>query len=214
MNGNWIKIYRSLLDWEWYKTPNMFHFFSHCLLKANYKDKRWQGIVIPRGSFITSRATLAHETGLSEQQIRTCIERLKSTSELTSKTTNRFTLLTVVKYEDYQQKEELPTSESTSHLTNKQPASNQPATTTKEIKNNKEDKNIIPAREDFLRYCSKIIPEKYASLKFSIEAKYDTWVADGWKDGNGKPIKNWKNKINTVIPYLKPFIKKSQRMSL
>jgi hypothetical protein len=38
---------------------------------------------------------------------------------------------------------------------------------------------------------------------FSVKAKYQTWVDDGWKDGNGKAIKNWKNKLTNTLPFLK-----------
>ena len=38
----------------------------------------------------------------------------------------------------------------------------------------------------------------------AIEARYDTWKDDGWKNGYGKPINNWKNTLRNTLPYLKP----------
>lgn len=66
------------------------------------------------------------------------------------------------------------------------------------------ESNSIPSKEVFLLYCKEVLKEKYGALEFSLSAKYDTWVADKWKDGNGNPILVWKTKIRNVIPHLKP----------
>jgi biotin operon repressor len=90
--SDWIKLHRALLEWEWYTTPNMVHFWIHCLLKATHRSRKWKGIELNEGQFISGRLILSAETGLSEQQIRTCIERLKSTNELTSKSTSEYSV--------------------------------------------------------------------------------------------------------------------------
>lgn len=74
--------------------------------------------------------------------------------------------------------------------------------------NKKQDKVIIPPREEFWSYVSKYIQENNLgspeSWKTVIAAKYNAWSEAGWKDGNGKNITNWKTKIQNTIPYLKP----------
>jgi len=35
-----------------------------------------------------------------------------------------------------------------------------------------------------------------------LKLKYESWSVNGWKDGNNKPIKNWKSKLLNTIPYL------------
>lgn len=61
----------------------------------------------------------------------------------------------------------------------------------------------VPAYEDFKDYaldkCSELnfnVPEN------SINAKYQSWKANGWINGNGKKIKNWKTTILNTLPYL------------
>ena len=76
----WICLHRQLLEWEWYGDINTKTLFIHCLLRANHKPKKWQGIDVPVGSFITGRKVLSVETGLSEQQVRTSLTRLKPAS--------------------------------------------------------------------------------------------------------------------------------------
>ena len=49
MNDGWVKLHRQLLDWEWYTDINTKVVFLHCLIKANWEDKRWRGVVIKRG---------------------------------------------------------------------------------------------------------------------------------------------------------------------
>lgn len=92
-----------MIDWEWYRDQNTKALFIHCLLKANWKDGKFEGHDIPRGSFVTGRKKLAQELGLSEQEIRTALKHLISTNELTIKKTNKFSIISIVNYEMYQQ---------------------------------------------------------------------------------------------------------------
>ena len=102
-NNGWIKIHRSILDWEWWTDVSTAHFFVHCLLRANVEPKRWHGKEIPRGSFITTRAAISSETGLTERQVRTAIEHLTQSGEIQIDTsTNHYTLVTICKFEHYQ----------------------------------------------------------------------------------------------------------------
>jgi len=67
----------------------------------------------------------------------------------------------------------------------------------------KDVKKDIPEEAEFLAYCKEQIPDTYQGLEFSLKAKRLQWIDNGWKDGNGSPIKNWKSKILNTIPYLK-----------
>lgn len=100
--GNYIKVYRSMLEWKWYSDINTSRLFLHMLLKANWKAGKFQGTTVPRGSFVSSIKKLSEESELTEREIRTAISHLKSTGEVTSKATNKFTVFTVVNYKLYQ----------------------------------------------------------------------------------------------------------------
>ena len=149
--GGFIKIFRKIEKWEWYDDGNTFRLFIHCLLKANYEDKRWHGHLIKRGSFITSRKKLATELKLTEQQIRTALDKLKLTNEITSEATSQFTVLTVKNYDSYQSNNQQDNQQTTSESTNEQPTDNQRATTTKkykkeeEVQEEKKDKRVKAA---------------------------------------------------------------------
>ena len=101
-NG-WICLHRKFLDWEWYTDVSVAHLFLYCILRANYADTEWRGIKIKKGAFLTSYENLAKSTGLTIQQCRTALKKLKSTGEVTHKTTRRYSIITVNNWNLYQQ---------------------------------------------------------------------------------------------------------------
>lgn len=130
----YIKLHRKILEWEWYSDSNVTRVFIHFLLIANREEKKWRGVTIPKWSLVTGRLQLSETLWLSEQQIRTAVNKLKSTNEITIKSTSSFSLIEVINWQLYQE-------QSTNKKTNKQPTDNQQITTPKEVKNI-EDKNI------------------------------------------------------------------------
>lgn len=153
INIGWIKLHRSLLEWEWYTDLNTRVLFLHLLITANYEDKKWRGILIKKGSRITGRKQLSDESGLTEQQVRTAIKKLELTKELTIKKDARGSMFTLVNWDKYQDTNQQINHENNQAATKDQPSSNQAATTTKEYNNirNKENNNIdaeIKTRKD------------------------------------------------------------------
>jgi hypothetical protein len=131
----WIKLHRQIIEWEWFSDTNTFRVFLQLLLKANHKEKKYRGMVLKVGTIITSREILAFETRLSIQQVRTALDKLKSTNEITIKTSSQGTIIEVVNYAKYQ----LVTNE----VTIKEPTSNQQVTTNKNEKKEKNEKEVI-----------------------------------------------------------------------
>lgn len=145
----WISLYRMFTEWGWYKDQNVKSLFLHCLLKANFKDKPWKGITIKRGQFVTSINTLCKELGLSYQQVRTALDKLSATKEITCESTNKYTLITVIKYSDYQSAERF-TNKVVNMLGNNQPTINQQSsnnqiTTTNNVNNS--NNSLLAATE-------------------------------------------------------------------
>lgn len=139
----WVKLHRSILEWEWYDDNNTFKVFIHCLLRANHKEQKWRGQVIEKGSFITSYSNLANECKLTTQQVRTSLNKLKKTNEVTIKTTNKNTYVTVCKYDSYQVLENTNNNQSNKQITNKQQTNNKQVTTNKNVNNIKNNNNTI-----------------------------------------------------------------------
>ncbi len=129
---SWIKLHRQFKEWEWYTHAPTKDVFIHLLLSANIKEKRFRGDVVPVGSIVTGRKALADQLGLSEQQIRTALKNLQSTNEITIQATNAYSIISVVKWGEYQGVQ--PTDNQPS--TNDQPTTNHQSTTPKEYNNN------------------------------------------------------------------------------
>lgn len=146
-NNEFIKIFRKLLNWEWYTDVNTKTLFIHCLLKANWKPGTWHGHHYDRGQFITSLPSLAKETGLTIQQVRTALKHLKSTGELTDKKYPKFRIITVVSFEKFQGANRQTNSKPTANQQANQQATNRQLTADiRSIRSirSKEDKKDLP----------------------------------------------------------------------
>lgn len=183
--GGFVKLHRWFLNWEWYSDLPVRVLFLHCLLKVNFKDTKWKGQVIKAGQFITSISSLSKETSLSQQQTRTALLKLKSTHEITIKTTSRYSIITVNNWNKWQ---------SGQHTI--QQSSNKQSTTDEECKenNNKIYRGIKkfqkPTIEEIKSYClerkNSINPSQF----------FDYYESKGWLIGKN-PMKDWKAAIRT-----------------
>ena len=134
--SDYIKLHRSMLEWEWYKNQNTKDLFLHCLLKANWKEGKFEGKIIPRGSFVTSVNKLSLELSLTPDEIRTALTHLVKTGELTKQTTSKNTVISVVNYDLFQE---------TSQTNPKQiPNDSQTNPNNRRNKEKEEGKNNIP----------------------------------------------------------------------
>lgn len=187
MEGGWIKIHRKLLEWEWADDPNMVALWIHLLLNANFEETRWHGIVIPRGSFLTTQSELCRKTGLSRRSLRTCLDRLKSTNEVTIETTKLYTIITICKYDCYQfAKDATRPSERPSG--DQQPTNDRPAIILEEEKEIKNEE------------------EYFGSLKIDIGRYGDDWASliGQWmyyKYASGNPYKTQAS-VNLMVKQL------------
>lgn len=187
----YIKLNRKIMEWEWYWNINTCRLFIHMLLRANWKDGRFEGKVIPRGSFVSSLPKLAEETAMTIREVRTAISHLKSTGEVTCKTYPKYTVFTVKNYCEYQQSD----MQNDSQTTDKR-HSNDILTTTieekKEGKNNKKvdtnvstKKFIPPTVEEVRAYCQE------RGNKVDPQAFVDYYTSNGWMVGRNR-MKDWK----------------------
>ena len=171
--GNFIKIDRKILKWEWWSDINTFRLFFYMLVSAYWKDGNYKGVEIKRGSFPSSISELSRETNLSTMEIRTALKHLQSTGEvttnqqatnkqdntnltsnLTSKKTNKFTVFTVVNYDLYQSDNKQDNTNLTSNLTENQQANNTQLNKQVTRPILKEDKNIIKKEINNNNICS------------------------------------------------------------
>lgn len=139
MDEGYIKLFRSMTDWEWYKDSNTKAVFLHLLLNANWEDSRYRGYEVPRGSVVTGLHSLSESLGISIKSVRTALKHLKATGEVTIKTTNRFSIVSIANWEKFQGNIEEGASQMAGQVALKGQASGTQRATYKEYK---EIKNI------------------------------------------------------------------------
>jgi hypothetical protein len=162
-SGGWIKLHRKLLDWEWFQDSHMVHLFVDLILTANVEDKFWKGMLVKRGQLISGRKSLSEKTGITEQTVRTCLERLRLTGEITINSTNKFSIITICNYDFYQS----TNSESIQHInqhSNQQLTIEQPP-----INHNQRSKENDKLNQS-LKFNAKI---KHASNLLTKDFEYD-----------------------------------------
>lgn len=148
VHAGYIKLFRQIVDWEWYDDIPTCRLFIHLLLKVNHADRNWQGKKIERGSCITSLASLSTETNLSVKQIRRALSNLSKTGEIDKIGTNQNTLIIVLKYADFQGQTNVEGKQKANggqakdmQKTNEGQTEGKQRATNKNVKNIKNDKN-------------------------------------------------------------------------
>jgi len=131
--------------WGWYKNSNMVHMLIHLMYEANYQDSTYMGVAIKRGQLATGRKQLAVETGMSEREVRTCLERLTNDQQIVTQTTNRFSIITVCNYDSWHGLQKPNDQPTTSETPTNDPQSGTPNDhNNKDNKDNKEDNILNP----------------------------------------------------------------------
>lgn len=106
MSEGWIKLHRSITDWEWFADAETLKLFLYLLLTANYEDRKWKDITIRRGQVVISTEDLAQRLKSTRQKIRTQLKRLETSGTIALQATNKFTLVTICNYDNYQESSE------------------------------------------------------------------------------------------------------------
>lgn len=161
MERGWVKLYRKITEWEWFTDPATAHLFIYLIAKANRKPTRYKGVEIPAGGLTTSQDALCKATGLTRQQIRTALNHLISTNDVTKRSTKKYTLLIVNNWDSYQ----TDNQEINQQLTISQPTTNQQLTTNK----NERSKEVEKENITLVEISSKTPVKTAASFPETIE---------------------------------------------
>lgn len=184
MSG-WIKLHRSLLDWEWWNDAESVKLLIYILLKVNHEDKKWCGITVKRGQLVTSIENLAIANSMSIKQIRLRLDKLEKTGEISRKKTNKYTVITVCKYDTYQCIDESKGQTKGKQKANEGQTEGKQRATTKEYKNDKNVKNERINNNDkslyveFVNSFNQIKGSKYKPTK-KIETQFNARIRESF----------------------------------
>lgn len=207
----YIKLFRKIQDWGWYDDPNTLALWVHLLVDANWKDNaEWHGEPVGRGELITSVAKISADTGLSDRQVRTALSHLVSSGEIVMKSTNKWTKITVCKYDTYQSESPGECQADDEQATSKRQASDKQPTTLKESKKEitEEEKKVgddaspsapeKPKRKVFVKPTIAEINDFCKEKHIGIDAErfFNYYESKGWFVGKS-PMKDWKAAVRT-----------------
>ena len=204
MIQGFLRISRNIVDWDWYTDANTFRVFMHLLFTANYKDSNYKGVEVKRGQVVTSRMEIAKALRMSEQNVRTSLSHLKSTSEITSKSTNKLTIITICKYDSWQdftsESNQQTNHELTDNLTINQPTIEEESNKKNNNNKEKEDTKVSPKKKSS-RFIKPTVEEVNAYVKekgYHIDAEnfVNYYESKGWVVGKA-PMKDWEAACRT-----------------
>jgi hypothetical protein len=136
MINGFILLHKKILENPVFAKAELLQLFIYCIIKANYEDKEFifNGKIenVKRGSFITGQIQLSKELKQSQSSVYRRLNLLKKLGYIELKVNNRFTLVTVVKYNTYQDVNYKMNNKRITTEYNKQ------------YNNNKEKRTIIP----------------------------------------------------------------------
>ena len=99
--ADWIRLPRSIFDWDWFDKPEMLPLFLHLLNNAKEKDIKHDGIVEHRGQLLTSLGKLSTTIGAGKQVVRTCLSKLTNMQLIKVDTERLYSIITICNYDNY-----------------------------------------------------------------------------------------------------------------
>ena len=211
LEGGWIKIHRKMLNWRWASSPATLSTFLHLLLLANYEDVNWRDGVIRVGQCVTSVASLSFATGLTTKQTRTALKHLQNTGEIVVKGANKYSIVTICKYAEYQFSEDSEGQTKGKQRANKRQTKgndgiNKETNKEKDILSLLDRHHIPPTLEEVELFNSTL--EKPINAQQFI----DYYESKGWVVGKSK-MKDWQASIRNWARSDNNYSKKPNRRS-
>ena len=128
MDRGYVKLWRKALDCGLLQNGPAWQLFGYLLLKAAHKGYvatmgRVSCDVLP-GESVFGRLRAANDLNLGEQQIRTALKTLEKMKIVTTKSTNKFTVVSFVNWDVYQSDGDKTNQQNNQQTTSKQPAAN------------------------------------------------------------------------------------------
>lgn len=179
MDRGYVKLWRRSISSGWIRKHDLWVFWTYCLMKASHKRHKVlignQQVELEPGQFPFGRRIASEETGLSERKIRSSLDCLKNLGNVTIKSTNKFSIITVVNWDIYQ-----GDKAENDQLNDQRATSNRPHTRMKEGKEGNKNKEkygdfVLLAEDEYKGLCADygkaIIDSEIEDLNLYIGSK-------------------------------------------
>ena len=159
MGPGWIKLHRSLLDWQWFGSKNHLIVFINLLLRCNYRETKYKKQTIMPGQILTGRKQISSWTGISEATVYRILCDLEDTNEVNIKKTSKYSIITIVNWCNYQSDEQ-QTGQQVIHQVNNKRTTNEHILRKKEGKKERINNAHLDFETLYQKYPRKIGKKK------------------------------------------------------
>ena len=199
MNNGYIKLYRQILDNPVVcKDSDHFAVWVYLLLNATHDniDMLFNGkrITLKPGQLITGRKSISSKLNIDESKVRRIINLFKIDQQIDQQTSNKNSLITILKWSSYQNNDQ----QNEQQVTNNRPTSDQQVTTNKNDKNVKNDKNNNKEVYRFTPPTLDLVQSYITKNNYTVDAErfINFYESKGWYVGKNK-MKDWKAAVRT-----------------
>lgn len=123
MNLGYVRLYRNLINSQIFQNEKLLKIFIWCLLKATYKERTQivgrTSIELKEGQFIFGRNKAALELDMPPSTLWDYMKLLKNMKTISIKSNNKYSIVTIEKWEIYQSKDQNNDKESNYKTDNK-----------------------------------------------------------------------------------------------
>lgn len=161
----YVNLWRKSIDSSVFKNPEIWKFWCWCLMKATWQPYKakvgLQSIELLPGQFIFGLEKASKEINISIRKIRGANKLLEKEGNLTIKTTNKFSIITICNWEIYQNIEKIKGKQNGKQRANK---TSKKGNIQELINNNNKDKIlygefVLLTEIEYQKLCDKF--EKY-----------------------------------------------------
>lgn len=209
----YITIQRKITEWRWWGNPNAMSLWLYILVKANWQDRWWDHgkEMVKRGEFITSQVKIAEDLNMNRKTVAKYLKLFAEEGQIELSVDNSKTRIKVINYAKYQDVPEehgqhdgqpngqldgqhsgQPDGQHDGQHGGHNRTIKEPLRTIKEpLEPNNIGRFSPPTLEEVKAYCRE------RNNNVDAERFIDYYSANGWVQGKGKPIKDWKACIRT-----------------
>jgi Replication initiator protein A C-terminal domain len=188
----WVKLHRRILESSTFLRLDSKQklIAIYLILNANHKDNFWfdkyigERVLVLRGQLVTSRSIIVNDwfkkdKAITEQVVRTTLSKLEKLNFLTKQSTNKYTLITIEKYDIYQSDSLINPQLSNQRLTSDKPGVNLALTTNNNVKND----NNLDKEETYIDTAEEYINTPFIDLEQSNkDVEIDKHLKESLKD--------------------------------
>jgi hypothetical protein len=180
MHQGYVKLWRKSIKSGWLKDHKLWVLWCWCLIKATHQPIKilvgLKEVHLEPGQFIFGRKKASEELKMSEKEIRLRLIFLEKAQNVAIKRTNRFSIITIINWDSYQQQEPIEGQHNGQQGANKGPTKGhkQEHKEHKNIKN--KEKNLFVEGDEPLRLSEYLFSKIQENNPKAKNANLQVWA--------------------------------------